>query len=394
MTSLAKGLSCSRCDRTFDHREPHNLCVCGSPLLVDYDLERLWGERFRLALAGREPNMWRYRELLPVEHAGSVVSLGEGWTPVFQVPGLAARLGVRELWVKDEGVNPTGTFKARGAACGIARAAELGIGDVALATAGNAGEAWACYGAPIALRVHVAMPADAPEANRLQCRLYGAHVIDVDGLISDAGRVVEEMAAERGWFDASTLKEPYRIEGKKTLGFELAEQFGWRLPDAVIYPAGGGVGLIGMWRAWAQLRAIGLLEGDWPRLIVTQSEGCAPLVRAFELGLDEAPPWPDAETIAHGLRVPRARGDFLVLRAIRETKGTAVAVPDRLIVEAMGELGRRGVSASPEGAATLAAAMRLRERGDLGNEDRVVLINTGSAGNYDEAVAIVTPRRL
>jgi threonine synthase len=338
--------------------------------------------------------MWRYRELLPVEDAGSVVSLGEGLTPLYQVPGVAGRLGVRELWVKDEGLNPTGTFKARGAACGIARAAELGIGDVALATAGNAGEAWACYGARASLRVHVAMPADAPGMNRLQCQLHGAEVIDVDGLISDAGRVIERLAAERGWFDASTLKEPYRIEGKKTLGFELAEQFEWRLPDAVIYPAGGGVGLIGMWRAWGQLREIGLLRGDTPRLIVTQSEGCAPLVRAFELGLDEAPPWPDAQTIAHGLRVPKARGDFLVLRAIRETKGTAVAVPDRLIAEAMGELGRHGVSAAPEGAATLAAAARLRERGDLGDDDRVVLINTGSALKYPGAVALATSRDI
>ena len=388
MTSFVSGLSCSRCDRTFDHREPHNLCLCGSPLLVDFDLDRISGKRLREALPGRASSMWRYRELLPVQGDGAEVSLGEGFTPTYQVPPLAERLGVRELWVKDEGLNPTGTFKARGAACGIARGAELGIRDVALATAGNAGEAWAAYGARAGLGVHVAMPADAPEMNRLLCRLHGAEVIDVDGLISDAGRVVEGLAAERGWFDVSTLKEPYRIEGKKTLGFELAEQFEWRLPDAVIYPAGGGVGLIGMWRGWEQLRAIGMLQGDTPRLIVTQSEGCAPLVRAFEDGLDEAPPWPHAETIAHGLRVPKARGDFLVLRAVRETKGTAVAVSDGLIARAMRDLGRHGVSASPEGAATLAAAVRLRERGDLRQDDRVVLVNTGSALKYPDAAAM------
>jgi threonine synthase len=390
MASFVAGLSCSRCDRTFDHREVHNLCVCGSPLLVDYDLSRMSGASLGDGLAGRAPTMWRYRELLPVQDETAVVSLGEGFTPLYQVPGIAQRLSLREVWVKDEGPNPTGTFKARGASCGISRAAELGIRDVALATAGNAGEAWACYGARAGLRVHVAMPSDAPEMNRLLCRLHGAEVIEVDGLISDAGRLIEELAAERGWFDASTLKEPYRIEGKKTLGFELAEQFEWRMPDAVVYPAGGGVGLIGMWRAWEQLRAIGMLQGDTPRLIVTQSEGCAPLVRAFEQGLEEAEPWPNAATFAHGLRVPKARGDFLVLRAVRETSGTAVAVPDAMIAEAMAELGRAGVSAAPEGAATLAATIRLRERGDLAPGDRVVLVNTGSALKYPQAVALAT----
>jgi threonine synthase len=359
MASFVSGLSCSRCNRTFDHREAHNLCACGSPLLVDYDLSRMSGSSFRDALAGRAPTMWRYRELLPVEDETRVVSLGEGFTPLYRVPGIAERLGLGELWVKDEGPNPTGTFKARGASCGISRAAELGIRD-------------------------------APEMNRLLCRLHGADVIEVDGLISDAGRLIEQLASERGWFDASTLKEPYRIEGKKSLGFELAEQFEWRMPDAVVYPAGGGVGLIGMWRGWEQLRAIGLLQGDAPRLVVTQSEGCAPLVRAFEQGHEEAEPWPDAITFAHGLRVPKARGDFLVLRAVRDTSGTAVAVPDAMIAEAMTELGRAGVSVGPEGAATLAAMIRLRERGDLEPGDRVVLVNTGSALKYPEAVALAT----
>jgi len=237
----------------------------------------------------------------------------------------------------------------------------------------------------------VAMPADAPEANRVECLLYGAEVIRVDGLISEAGRVIEERAAERGWFDVSTLKEPYRIEGKKTLGLELAEQFGWLWPDAIVYPAGGGVGLIGIWRAVEQLRGLGwLFQSDTPRLIVTQAEGCAPLVEAFDRGRDESEPWPDARTVAAGLRVPKARGDFLVLEAVRRSGGTAVAVSDQAILEAMAELGGAGLSAAPEGAATLAAARVLRDRGDLGASDRVVLINTGAATKYPGAVASAT----
>ena len=237
------------------------------------------------------------------------------------------------------------------------------------------------------------MPSDAPEANRLECEMYGADVIRVDGLISDAGRVIEERIRSEGWFDVSTLKEPYRIEGKKTIGLELAEQFEWRTPDAVVYPAGGGVGLIGIWRALDQMRRLGWVEGDPPRLIVTQAEGCAPLVKAFLEGSEESEPWPDAHTIAAGLRVPKARGDFLVLRALRETSGTALAVSDEAILDAMLDLGRAGVSASPEGAATLAAARLLRERGDLHPSDRVVLINTGSASKYPEAVAAALSHR-
>ena len=237
------------------------------------------------------------------------------------------------------------------------------------------------------------MPADAPPANRLECRLFGAEVIEVDGLISDAGRVIEERVRSEGWFDVSTLKEPYRIEGKKTLGLEVAEQFEWRMPDAIVYPAGGGVGLIGIWRALDQLRRLGWLQGDTPRLIVTQADGCAPLVKAFVEGQEESEPWPDAHTVAEGLRVPKARGDFLVLRAVRESGGTAVAVSDAAILDAMLDLGAAGVSASPEGAATLAAARVLREQGELRESDRVVLINTGSASKYPEAVAGALSRR-
>ena len=363
------------------------MCSCGSPLLVDYDLDALGRSLSKDDLRDRPPSMWRYREFLPVEDPASIVSLGEGFTPILPLPSLARRLGLRALWVKDEGLNPTGTFKARGASCGVSRARELGVRDVSLATAGNAGAAWACYGAAAGIGVHVAMPSDTPDPIRLECLLFGADVTTVDGLISDAGLLIAERSRDAGWFDVSTLREPYRIEGKKTLGFELAEQFEWMLPDAIVYPAGGGVGLIGIWRALSQLREVGWLQGDIPRLVVTQAEGCAPLVRAFELGAEESEPWPAAGTIAAGLRVPKAFGDFLVLRALRETDGAAVAVSDEQIVESMRRLGAAGISAAPEGAATLAAAELLRERGDLGPSDRVVLINTGNALLYPDVLA-------
>jgi threonine synthase len=289
--------------------------------------------------------MWRYEELLPVDDPANVVTLDEGWTPLLPLAGLGGGIGLPGLWVKDEGRNPTGTFKARGASAGISKAKELGIRDVALPMAGNAGGAWAAYGAAAGIRVHVAMPNDAPEVNQLECRLHGADLMLVDGLISDAGALIAERSRERGWFDVATLKEPYRIEGKKTLGFEIAEQFGWRAPGAIVYPVGGGVGLIGIWRAMTQLRSVGWLQGDTPRLIVTQAEGCAPLVKAWEEGRAESEFWEGARTFAHGLRVPKALGDFLVLTAIRETGGTAIAVADDDIAGAMARLGGEGIAA-------------------------------------------------
>ena len=362
---------------------PQNLCPCGSPLLVEYDLEAVDIATTKGAVAARPAGMWRYRELLPIGDDADEVSLGEGGTPLLRPSALASRIGLPNLRIKDDGLNPTGTFKARGASCGISMARALGIGEVALPSAGNAGAAWACYGAAAGIDVHVAMPRDAPAANVLECRLYGADLTLVDGLISDAGKAVAEGIAEHGWFDVSTLKEPYRIEGKKTLGLEIAEQLGWQSPDAVVYPAGGGVGLIGIWRAFEQLASLGWIRGPLPRLIVTQAEGCAPLVQAFEEGKDESEPWSGATTIAAGLRVPHALGDFLVLRAIRETGGTAVAVSDDAILEMVSVLGRNaGISAAPEGAATLAAALALREKGELDAGDVVVLVNTGSALKY------------
>jgi threonine synthase len=382
-----KSLSCPKCGLEHDASRPHNLCSCGSPLLVEYDLQAVAASVDRETIAERAPDMWRYRELLPIEDPGRVQSLGEGFTPLIPVPGVGGELGLPNLLVKDDGLNPTGTFKARGAACGVARARELGIREVALPSAGNAGGAWACYGAASGLRVHVAMPRDAPRINRLECLAYGAEVTLVDGLISDAGRLISAVAAERGWFDVSTLREPYRIEGKKTLGLELAEQLGWHMPDAIVYPAGGGVGIIGIWRALLQLRSIGWVDGELPRLIVTQAEGCAPIVKAFEDGKESSEFWPDAQTFAAGLRVPHPLGDFLVLRAVRETGGTAIAVSDAEMAEKMELLGRRaGILAAPEGAATLAAAAGLRRRGDLSPDERVVLINTGTGLKYPEAL--------
>ena len=385
MPSFVTHLACPRCGRRHDPRVPQNLCSCGSPLLVEYDLEAVGADVTKEAVAARPPDMWRYRELLPVGDPADAVSLGEGCTPLLRPSELGARIGIPGLRVKDDGLNPTGTFKARGASCGISMARALGIEEVALPSAGNAGAAWACYGAAAGITVHVAMPRDAPAIAKLECGLYGAELTLVDGLISDAGRLIAEGIAEHGWFDASTLKEPYRIEGKKTLGLEIAEQLGWRSPNAVVYPAGGGVGLIGIWRAFAQLSALGWIQGRPPRLVVTQAEGCAPLVKAFAEGKDVSEYWEGATTIAAGLRVPHALGDFLVLRAIRETGGTAVAVSDDAIREAFSLLGREaGISAAPEGAATLAVAIALRERGELGADDEVVLVNTGSALKYPE----------
>jgi threonine synthase len=364
------------------------VCTCGAPLLVEYDLERVGDAIAKRDLGSREPTMWRYREFLPVRETAEIVSLGEGYTPLFAVPRLGRAAELPDLWVKDEGLNPTGTFKARGAACGISMARGLGTREVALPTAGNAGAAWACYGAVGGVRVHVAMPADAPQANQMECRLYGAEVTVVEGLISDAAHAVEVGIRDRGWFDVSTLREPYRIEGKKTLGLEIVEQLGWEPPDAIVYPAGGGVGIIGIWRALGQLRELGWIDRV-PRLVITQAEGCAPIVRAFREGADEAEYWEGADTIAAGLRVPKALGDFLVLRAVRETGGTAVAVSDEEILDAMRALSRdAGILAAPEGAATLAAAIRLRERGDLEPSDRVVLINTGTGLKYPEAMEL------
>ena len=376
-------LLCPKCGDRLSPDVPRNLCGCGSPLLVEYDLASLRGRFRRKDLAGREASLWRYWEVLPITDRANVVTLGEGWTPIMPLRRLGRDLGLPELMLKDEGLNPTGTFKARGAAVGVSKARELGIGTVAMPTAGNAGGAWAAYCARAGMTLHVTMPQDTPEMNKLEAHAYGARVYLVKGLISDAGRIIGRTASEHGWFDASTLKEPYRIEGKKTMGYEIAEQLDWELPDAVLYPAGGGVGLIGMWKAFDEMEALGWIGPARPRLIAVQAEGCAPLVQAFDEGKSESAFWEGAETVASGLRVPKALGDFLVLRAIQETDGYAIAVSDAAILDAVGTVARtEGLFICPEGAATVAALPELLRRGVLKASDRVLALNTGSGLKY------------
>ena len=376
-------LECARCGRQHDPDVEQHLCACGGPLLVRYDLAAARAQLAPERLVGREASLWRYRELLPVRDPTQAVTLGEGWTPLLPLHRWGRRLGLRHLWLKDEGLNPSGTFKARGAAVGISRARELGVRAVAMPTAGNAGGAWALYAARAGMEFHVAMPADAPEAVLSECLAAGARVYLIQGLISDAGRFIARAIARHGWYDAATLREPYRIEGKKTMGFELAEQFGWELPDVVLYPCGGGVGLIGLWKAFDELEELGWIGRRRPRLVAVQAEGCSPVVRAFQKGQAEIEFFEGAETLASGLRVPGPLGGFLVLRALRETGGTAVAVSDREILTAMGELAREeGLFVCPEGAAALAGLVRLKEAGFVGLDERVVVLNTGSGLKY------------
>jgi threonine synthase len=370
-----------------DPRARHNLCQCGAPLVARYDLAAAC--RWRPdSLRGRRPDMWRYRELMPLLHGEEPVTLGEGFTPLVHARRLGASLGLDRLFVKDESLNPTGSFKARGLSAAISRARSLGVGTVALPTAGNAGNAAAAYAAAAGLACEVFIPKDAKRPFVDECRLYGARVTLVDGLITDAGRLAAERGAPLGWYDVSTLKEPYRIEGKKTMAYELAEQLEWRWPDWLIYPTGGGTGMVGMWKAFDELEAIGWMAGRRPRMVSVQAEGCAPIVRAFECGAEKAAPWADAATIADGLRVPRAIGDFMILRAIRESGGTAVAVSDAEMIDGMLTMGRlEGLSAAPEAGATLAALNRLLGSGTIQPEHSVVLFSTGGATKYLDVLA-------
>ena len=397
-SSFVTHLECARCGARADHRAQAHLCgACAGPLLVRYDLERMKSSVPRNVLYGRRASLWRYRELLPLEQADNAVSLGEGNTPLYEMPVLGSRLGLHRLTVKDEGLLPTGTFKARGAAVGVSRAGELGVTTIALPTAGNAGAAWAAYGARAGIGVVVVMPADTPEVIQRETSAYGARLYVVDGSIADAGAIVKRAVDEYGWYDASTLKEPYRIEGKKTMGFELAEQLGWHLPDVIIYPTGGGVGLIGMWKAFDELRAIGWLpEGaPRPRFVSVQAAGCAPIVKAFHEEKDSSDPWPDPTTVAAGLRVPKALGDFLVLRILRESRGVAIDVPDERILEMMRVLGvTEGLLACPEGAAAFEAAYQLRQAGMIHEHEDVVVFNTGTGMKYVEQLQGRPPKQL
>jgi threonine synthase len=375
-------LECSRCRKQHPCERLINLCECGGPLLARYDLAAAGRTFTRQAIAQRERSMWRYRELLP---PGEPVTLGEGMTPLLAAPRLGQQLGLANLSIKDEGANPTGSFKARGLSAAVTRARALGAETLAIPTAGNAGGALAAYAARAGLRSVVVMPRDTPEANIIECRACGADVRLLDGLISDCGRYVAEHKQRAGWFDVSTLKEPYRIEGKKTMGFELLEQLG-RLPDAILYPAGGGVGLIGMWKGFDELEALGWIGPERPRMVAVQAAGCAPIVEAFEKGGESAEFWENARTIASGLRVPGPLGDFLMLGAIRASSGTAVAVPDeQMLTDARLLASTEGLFVAPEGAATVSAAARLAREGWLGHDDLVVLFNTGTGYKYAEA---------
>jgi threonine synthase len=368
-------------------------CTCGSPLLARYDFERVAAQVDRDAIAARPPDLWRYHELLPVSEAGQVVTLGEGMTPLLAMPRLGKELGLSRLLMKDEGLIPTGTFKARGAAVGVSRAAELGVRGVAMPTNGNAGAAWATYAARAGMDSLIVMPVGAPRITRAECQAAGAELYLVDGLIGDAGRVVAAaLPARPRYQDVSTLKEPYRLEGKKTMGLEIAEQLGWRLPDVIVYPTGGGVGIIGIYKALRELRELGWVDGELPRLVAVQASGCAPIVAAFASGARQSEPWPDARTVAFGITVPKALGDFLVLDAVRETGGTAIAVDDEALLADQREVARlEGSFICPEGAAGFAAVRQLRESGWLSEDDEVVVLNTGTGLKYPETVVVDAP---
>ncbi|WP_421245786.1 threonine synthase [Aeromonas sanarellii] len=392
--SYLSHLRCSKTGEMVDADQPQQLSRVGAPLLASYNLETLKQAWHPAALLGRPASLWRYHELLPVRDPAQVVTLGEGFTPLLQLPRLGKQIGIPDLWMKDESVIPTGSFKARGAAVGVSRARELGITHFAMPTNGNAGAAWALYGARAGLRSTIVMPQAAPAITRLETSLAGARLYLVDGLISDAGRQVAQAVAEQSLFDASTLKEPYRIEGKKTMGLEIAEQFGWTLPDVILYPTGGGVGLIGIYKALRELQELGWIEGELPRLVAVQASGCAPIVQAWQQGASESAFWPDSQTLAFGINVPKALGDFLVLDALYSTNGYAIAVDDRAIQSEIRQIAsREGSFVCPEGAAAFAAARQLREAGWIKEHERVVVLNTGAGIKYPDAITVL-PQRL
>ncbi len=382
--SALSHLECVRCGAEHDAAQVQGLCSCGSPLLARYDIERVAARIGPEQIAARPPDLWRYHELLPVSAAGRVVSLGEGMTPLLPMRALGKALGVPGLLMKDESLIPTGTFKARGAAVGVSRAAELGVRGVAMATNGNAGAAWAAYAARAGMRSLIVMPADAPEITYAECSAAGAEVYLIDGAIGDAARTVAATVPDRaGYQDVSTLKEPYRIEGKKTMGMEIAEQLGWRLPSVIVYPTGGGVGIIGIYKALRELAELGWISGELPRLVAVQASGCAPIVAAFASGARQSEPWPEPRTVAFGITVAKALGDFLVLDAVYATGGTAIAVDDEALLADQREVARlEGSLICPEGAACVTAVRRLRESGWLPEDDEVVILNTGTGLKY------------
>jgi len=376
-------LECSMTGERYEADQLHGLSRVGRPLLVRYDLEAAKAALSRDELARRPADLWKYRELLPVRRTENIVSLGEIATPIIALDKLAAEAGAKHLWVKDEGRLPTGSFKARGLVMAIAMAKELGVRTIAMPTNGNAGAAAAAYASRVGIESVIFCPADTPEVNVREIAAQGARVYRVNGLIDDCGKLVGQGAKERGWFDLSTLKEPYRIEGKKTMGLELAEQLDWELPDVIFYPTGGGTGLIGMWKAFAEMEALGWIGSKRPRMIAVQAEGCAPMVRAFEAGERHATRWEDAHTIAMGIRVPQAVGDFLILDAVRESGGVAMAVSDESIARAVDDAARRdGLLLCPEGGATLAAWRKALAEGLVSPEEKVLLFNCATGLKY------------
>lgn len=385
-------LECGRCGKRHEADVVQSTCACGSPLLARYDLASAAANWVQADVATRPPDLWRYHEILPVRAAEHVVTLGEGMTPLLPLPRLGADLGLDNLLMKDEGLLPTGSFKARGAAVGISRALELGVSRVAMPTNGNAGAAWATYAARAGIETLIVMPKDAPSIPRGECAISGARLYLVDGLIGDAGAMVAAALQEQGYADASTLKEPYRLEGKKTMGLELFEQLGWRVPDVILYPTGGGVGLIGIHKALLECQAMGWLGPKLPRLVAVQASGCAPIVRAFEEHADSSEPWQNASTIAFGITVPKALGDFLILRAVYATSGLALAVDDQEILGAQERLARReGAFICPEGAACFAAVDQLAKSGWIQPHEEVVVFNTGTGIKYPDTVRVNPP---
>ena len=384
MFSYIDHLECTQCDRTYPHDQVSKVSACcGKVLFARYDLPRLRREGNPAVYAGREPNMWRFAELLPVTDPAAIVTLGEGGTPLLPAAGLQKKLGLKSLFIKEEGLNPTGTFKARGIAAAVSKAAELGITGFTMPSAGNAAGAAAAYAARAGRPVKVFMPQDAPAANKKESVMAGSELNLVDGLISDAGRWSAAVAAEQNLFDLSTLKEPYRAEGKKTMGLEIAMQLGWKMPDAIIYPTGGGTGIIGMYKGFQELLELGWIEGTPPKFIAVQPTGCQPIVKAFQDGADTAAMWENAATLADGLRVPGPFADYLILQAIRETGGTALAIEDADMVAAMYDIATaEGIIACPEGAATLVGLQQLLRQGFLSADETIVLLNTGSGYKY------------
>jgi len=376
-------LECTACGKRHDWRRLQNLCIaCGKPLFAVFDLTGAPQDLVREKFATREKSLWRWRELLPLPKEVEPISLGEGGTPLLRSLNFGGEVDV-DLWIKDEGVNPTQSFKARGMTVAVSMAKYLGAKKLAVPSAGNAGGAMAAYAARAGLEAHVFMPRDTPRANIVECREVGAHVTLIDGLITDCGAEIAKRKEKEGWFDVSTLKEPYRIEGKKTLGYEIAEQLDWKLPDVILYPTGGGTGLIGMWKAFDEMEKLGWIDDHRPRMFSVQASGCAPIVRAFEAGEEFATEFLNAHTIASGLRVPKAIGDFLILNILRESKGGAIAIDDEEMIRAVREVGsKEGIFVAPEGGACFVALKKLRASGKINRDERVVIFNTGSGIKY------------